>query len=288
MEPKKIPIELIWLSIHRAKKLKKTENDFESTVDQRISELQEQFTQYELTIKKDENDALNDFQKEFLLSIFNMPKFQRLFSDDGRNKVDENKKSIIEIYNKFGVTDRKLTQRVDSFYKRATELFSKISTEKRFSMDDVLTLSTFWNLLNIKKQWDDTQNEVVAINAHKDLFFKILNGLFHYKTMYSDNGRIRATTKSDTIIELNKLSSGEKQIFILLAEAFFRKDKQAIYIADEPELSLHIDWQESLISNIRRLNKTTQILFATHSPDIVSEYDDKTFDMEDLIERGIS
>ena len=84
---------------------------------------------------------------------------------------------------------------------------------------------------------------------------------------------------------MQQLSSGEKQMFILLAEPFFLWDKKTIYIADEPELSLHVEWQEQLISNIRTINQGAQIIFATHSPDIVSGYGKKVFDMEKVLNK---
>jgi predicted ATPase len=41
-------------------------------------------------------------------------------------------------------------------------------------------------------------------------------------------------------------------------------------IMDEPEISLHTDWQEDLITNIRKLNENVQIIIATHSPFIIA------------------
>jgi predicted ATPase len=54
-------------------------------------------------------------------------------------------------------------------------------------------------------------------------------------------------------------------------------------MADEPELSHHIDWQESLAVNIKSLNPAAQIIFATHSPDVVGVYQDYVSHMEDCI-----
>ncbi|HCL3974884.1 TPA: ATP-binding protein, partial [Pseudomonas aeruginosa] len=56
-----------------------------------------------------------------------------------------------------------------------------------------------------------------------------------------------------------------------------------IYIADEPELSLHVLWQEQLTSAISQLNQNAQIVFATHSPDVVGVHGDKIIDMEVIL-----
>jgi predicted ATP-dependent endonuclease of OLD family len=83
-------------------------------------------------------------------------------------------------------------------------------------------------------------------------------------------------------IELSDLSSGEKQMIIFLGETLLQEGNTHIFLADEPELSLHVEWQESLVDNIKALNPEAQIFFATHSPDIISTYDKCVFDMEDL------
>jgi len=90
-------------------------------------------------------------------------------------------------------------------------------------------------------------------------------------------------TKNKKTIPIEELSSGEKQLLIILGEALLQQEKAVIYIADEPELSLHVKWQETLTSSISRLNSNSQIIFATHSPDIVGGHNDKIINMEDVI-----
>jgi len=61
-------------------------------------------------------------------------------------------------------------------------------------------------------------------------------------------------------------------------------NKNAILFMDEPELSLHFDWQKKLIEYIRQLNPNVQIILATHSPAIIMEgWMDKVSDVSDLI-----
>jgi predicted ATP-dependent endonuclease of OLD family len=55
-------------------------------------------------------------------------------------------------------------------------------------------------------------------------------------------------------------------------------------IMDEPELSLHTDWQEKLIDYIRQLNENVQIIIATHSPSIViNGWQDKVFEINGIL-----
>ncbi len=68
------------------------------------------------------------------------------------------------------------------------------------------------------------------------------------------------------------LSSGERQLLTLLAHVtFMPRINAGIIIIDEPELSLHLRWQETLVGQLTRLNSSIQFLFATHSPEIIGE-----------------
>ena len=42
-----------------------------------------------------------------------------------------------------------------------------------------------------------------------------------------------------------------------------------VFIVDEPELSLHIDWQEKFVDAIQKANPNVQLILATHSPAII-------------------
>lgn len=74
-------------------------------------------------------------------------------------------------------------------------------------------------------------------------------------------------------INSNFLSAGEKQMLSFLAYNTFYKD--AIFIIDEPELSLHVDWQRILLSTLVKQGTSNQFIVATHSPFIYSKYPEK-------------
>ena len=66
---------------------------------------------------------------------------------------------------------------------------------------------------------------------------------------------------------------------ILLTQALLWEDKPVVYVADEPELSLHVTWQAKFLDSIVDLGKQIQIIVATHSPDIVGPFADKVIDL---------
>jgi predicted ATP-binding protein involved in virulence len=67
------------------------------------------------------------------------------------------------------------------------------------------------------------------------------------------------------------LSSGEKQLIILFGHVIFSSDINGIFIIDEPELSLHLSWQEKFVKALLEANPSTQFILATHAPAIINE-----------------
>ena len=66
-----------------------------------------------------------------------------------------------------------------------------------------------------------------------------------------------------------KLSSGEKQMLAILLTVLVEDRQPYVLFMDEPEVSLHIEWQQKLISLIRQLNPNVQIILTTHSPAVI-------------------
>lgn len=66
-----------------------------------------------------------------------------------------------------------------------------------------------------------------------------------------------------------QLSSGEKQMLVILLTVLVENGEHYALLMDEPEISLHVEWQQRLISLIRSLNPNTQIILSTHSPALV-------------------
>ena len=85
-------------------------------------------------------------------------------------------------------------------------------------------------------------------------------------------------------ISSDKLSSGEKQMLSFLCYNAFNQG-MAVFI-DEPELSLHVDWQRHLFPTLLKQGQNNQFFVATHSPFIYAKYPDKEFLLDE--DRGES
>ncbi|MDZ4713717.1 MAG: AAA family ATPase [bacterium] len=89
------------------------------------------------------------------------------------------------------------------------------------------------------------------------------------------DGELKIKLKNGKSASIYELSSGEKQIIIMIAHLIFEESQKAsgVFIIDEPELSLHIAWQEIFVQSIMQASPNTQFILATHSPSIIAKVD---------------
>ena len=72
-------------------------------------------------------------------------------------------------------------------------------------------------------------------------------------------------------------------MLIILLKVFLQDKTNSILIMDEPEISLHFEWQKQLIEVIRKLNPNVQLIIATHSPFIaMNGWLDKITNISDI------
>ncbi len=94
--------------------------------------------------------------------------------------------------------------------------------------------------------------------------------------LYADTGKSIIRTENEIRftqigeqLKPYQLSSGEKQMLIILLTVLVEDDQPYVLFMDEPEVSLHIEWQKRLIDLILELNPNVQIILTTHSPAVV-------------------
>lgn len=88
----------------------------------------------------------------------------------------------------------------------------------------------------------------------------------------------------DKPIDLKNLSSGEKQILSIFSKIYLESRNSKIVLFDEPELSLSIEWQRDLLTDILKSNKCDLLIVVTHSPFIFdNELDILAVDMNDYV-----
>ena len=121
------------------------------------------------------------------------------------------------------------------------------------------------------------EREVESIHRPRDQLQLLLNKLFLNKKVDLSGGSIKVLFGQEgggqqLPLRLSQLSSGEKQALYILIHAL-RANHNSLII-DEPELSMHIDWQRQLIESISMLNRDAQTVMATHSPEVMATVSD--------------
>lgn len=130
----------------------------------------------------------------------------------------------------------------------------------------------------------DELDSVKGIKKQHEAFIEIVDELFQSTNKKIDPNKNELTFLfNNRNISIYKLSSGEKQILLILLTILLQDNKQSIIFMDEPEISLHFDWQKKIIEFARKLNPNSQLIIATHSPAVIMEgWIDKVVNVEDL------
>lgn len=103
-----------------------------------------------------------------------------------------------------------------------------------------------------------------------DTFYDLIDKLYGQtdKTIIRDAEGIRFLQEGD-ILTTRELSSGEKQMMLILLTVLLEDRQPYVLFMDEPEVSLHVDWQQQLVTIITELNPEIQLILTTHSPAVV-------------------
>lgn len=134
--------------------------------------------------------------------------------------------------------------------------FEKFETQSLKAMEEI---QTYLDTLN--HFFKDSAKKMIFKEDTSEITFNNLDENGDSVTKYKD---------------IKFLSSGEQQILILFTYIAFNNTNGKIFIIDEPELSLHIKWQEDFLEKLEKITpESTQLLLATHSPILANKKRDK-------------
>ncbi|MCI0486403.1 MAG: AAA family ATPase [Blastocatellia bacterium] len=125
--------------------------------------------------------------------------------------------------------------------------------------------------------------------AKIDLFKRVINERFKYKEMtISKDSGITFTTYDGVPLSPDNLSSGEQHELVLLYEFLFNVKPNSLILIDEPEISLHIVWQQQFLQDLQQITDLAffDVLIATHSPQIIYDRWDLTVELKGPAEGG--
>ena len=117
---------------------------------------------------------------------------------------------------------------------------------------------------------EDGQRKAAEVSYPKRRFQDLTDELFAEtgKKIIRGKNEIMFNQDGEELLPY-KLSSGEKQMLVILLTVLVQDKQPCVLLMDEPEISLHIEWQQRIISIIREMNPHVQIILTTHSPAMI-------------------
>lgn len=240
-----------------------------------------------------ENRANDEFRKEVLSSMITVSSDMHILQIIKEidkcewNDVMKSKETYIKTLKDIGVYE-KLENDIEVFFEDFKNAYDDYVKQKsREEENSGIRIDLAWQYAQFKKIQNIAElakeNEKIKekIREPREMFLDVINDFFlssgtHKKVMINSEGQIYFDT-SNGKLKLSDLSSGEKQIIITFASMIFglRGKGTGIFIVDEPEASLHLEWQNKFVPSILKTNKNIQLIFATHSPELIGEYRNK-------------
>ncbi|MFV0845091.1 AAA family ATPase [Klebsiella quasipneumoniae] len=267
-----------------------------NSIDSILTNLLNKLKVYQLKKAQESKEIAREFQEEVLISVLYDKDIDSSIGLEELAQTDfqEEMKNFTNSYNQLGIQSTlrkgKAKELINKHFIAIQEsvMYLQEAVAENKGVLDVDKIFAFPLLKRTKKilqAGKDAEKRRKRLFRPLDIYKKELQKYFKGKTitLLSDGELFfKDTNRNSSEYDFRKLSSGEKQILILLTESLLQDGESKLFIADEPELSLHIDWQSKILPSIRRLNKSAQIIVATHSPEVAGEYPDNILDMEDI------
>ncbi|MEK8021881.1 MAG: AAA family ATPase [Candidatus Parabeggiatoa sp.] len=272
-----------FISVHRQSNIFEHEYHRYSynVVDDRLQELLEDFSKSQLRLESQLNERATQFQQGAIASLLYNEEFDSSKLDLSNYDLEAQKDKLLRAFKELGIEDK--SKQIEKHIEKLTEAVQEISDGKPPQHSFVVPLLYRTNeIINLLTKSEDAKKRIVE---PRQKFFDTLSNFMPQKKFHYDNSTsvLYFSIDDGQKFPWVKLSSGEKQLLIQFLEVLLQEGRTLMFIADEPELSLHVSWQENLLKALRKLNKNAQLIVATHSPDIVSEFDDKIIEMKDVI-----
>jgi ABC-type Mn2+/Zn2+ transport system ATPase subunit len=171
-------------------------------------------------------------------------RYNWICTPDVRSEYDENLQGLVEKYN------------------------GNARKDDLKALSDVAPAGNSKGLGSIKRVSE--ANVPVRVEQRRALLYDIIDKLFSatHKTVDREKKEFTLLFYGEPI-DLKVLSSGEKQMLTILLAVYLENEEPYVLFMDEPEVSLHVEWQKRLIDLILELNPNVQIILTTHSPAVV-------------------
>ncbi|MGD0953460.1 MAG: AAA family ATPase [Methanotrichaceae archaeon] len=199
---------------------------------------------------------------------------------------------LINITDPFVLTPEKLKQKLNELEDKRLQLVDSALLDTEDPLDPI-------DLRELFKKIDESNRNVLSVyikdvedklgifdelNGKIILLKRIINNRFRYKKMLinKQKGFVFKTNAGD-IISPSQLSSGEQHELVMLFELLFKVSPDSLILIDEPEISLHILWQQQFLKDLQEITTLGKfdVIIATHSPEIIYNRDDLAVELSE-------
>ena len=265
------------------------------TLFEAIMEIQEMIRRQFFEMRNKELKFSDEMKKSMNLSLFRFENdIDRVFNDDKikylKNIIKSEREMLQALKEAYSGLSKEEVKSVKNFYSNIEQLKKSLpsrNNKKELTDEEIKLIINQQNIYQTEVFLElihENKTKIKKLYSSIDKFKEIIN--FFYsdtgKTIDLDSfGEVEISySNGKKIDDLNYLSSGEKHLLIIFAHLLFNKNKKErpnanIFIIDEPELSLHLKWQHNFVTKAIEADPNVQLIFATHSPEISGQYEDK-------------
>lgn len=229
-----------------------------------------------------------------LIDINNLVTFDTLVGNlaseqNSEQNIRQTQKDYLKILNDLSLINDTEKESYNEFFNKIIEEFKEQKNNpKGFEIDFVLNFHEILKIKNLVSLSKESENKKTKIRKPLDTFLETMNEFVNSSDdgkiiKIDEMGRVYFVTKySQKPISIQYLSSGEKQLITFFTHLIFnvKSNSSGIFVVDEPELSLHLSWQKIFVEKTLEINKNIQLIFATHSPEIIGKNRNKMYKLE--------
>ena len=251
------------------------------------------------------NSINNEFRNSILKSALDLniqTDIGKMLSDFNvkdlkKNDILEIRDSYIKILSDLDLISNEEKKQYNIFFENYEKRIKIIGERDSIDIEDMFSLIVEYNemkkIQGIVDIAAETEKRKSIVMKSIQLFLDTVNEFISSADLKKRvdinlNGHVYFITEDNNHkLSIQYLSSGERQILVFFANLIFgvKDTSSGIFVVDEPELSLHLSWQKVFVKRALSINNNVQFIFATHAPEIIGIYRDKTERLSRITER---
>jgi predicted ATP-binding protein involved in virulence len=214
--------------------------------------------------------------------------------------MDLTKEMVLDTLQEIGLARDEFEPDLEAFFTELEEISRMVATEDDFkeilesgpdAKRDVVfrwfvNYPQYNRISRIVEFIEGYVSERREVNKPIDRYLNIVNDFLrdsNKELCFDETGTLSVSIQNRDPVPVTSLSSGESQIIVIITHLSFNPAAQLanVFIVDEPELSLHVRWQELFVNAVIQANPELQVILATHAPSILLDRTEHCVDLSE-------